>query len=110
MCKFFYYFQEVLDVANKCKAKMDAATALINGLSGEQQRWTEQSASFKAEIERLIGDVLILTGFLSYTGPFNQEYRLILQHHWFNELSRRNIPVTANLNIIELLVDAPTVS
>ncbi|XP_075210479.1 dynein heavy chain 8, axonemal kl-3 [Lycorma delicatula] len=101
--------QEVLDVANRCKAKMDAATALINGLSGEQKRWTEQSSQFKDEIDRLIGDVLILTGFLSYAGPFNQEYRSILQTTWFQQLSERKIPVTVDLNIIENLTDAPTI-
>lgn len=54
--------QAVLDDAAKCQQKMDAATALINGLSGERVRWTEQSALFKSEIERLVGDILLLTG------------------------------------------------
>lgn len=54
--------QAVLDDAAKCQSKMDAATALINGLSGERVRWTEQSALFKSEIERLVGDVLLLVG------------------------------------------------
>lgn len=54
--------QAVLDDAAKCQQKMDAATALINGLSGERVRWTEQSALFKSEIERLIGDILLLVG------------------------------------------------
>lgn len=54
--------QAVLDDAAKCQAKMDAATALINGLSGERVRWTEQSALFKSEIERLVGDILLLIG------------------------------------------------
>ncbi|GBP33369.1 Dynein heavy chain 8, axonemal [Eumeta japonica] len=48
--------QAVLDDAAKCQQKMDAATALINGLSGERVRWTEQSALFMAEIDRLIGE------------------------------------------------------
>ncbi|KAB0798200.1 hypothetical protein PPYR_09193 [Photinus pyralis] len=50
--------QEVTDDANRCKNKMNQASALINGLSGERIRWTEQSALFKAETERLIGDVI----------------------------------------------------
>lgn len=54
--------QEVLDDAARCQEKMDAATALINGLSGERIRWTEQSALFKSEIERLVGDILLLCG------------------------------------------------
>lgn len=54
--------QAVLDDAAKCQQKMDAATALINGLSGERIRWTEQSALFKSEIERLVGDILLLIG------------------------------------------------
>ncbi|KOB76399.1 Uncharacterized protein OBRU01_03863 [Operophtera brumata] len=58
--------QAVLDDAARCQQKMDMATALINGLSGERVRWTEQSALFKSEIERLIGDTLILTGYHFY--------------------------------------------
>lgn len=94
----------------KVKNKMDAATALIDGLSGERIRWTEQSAQFKAETERLVGDVLLLVGFLSYAGPFNQEFRATMQKTWLDELIRRKIPVTQGLNISESLTDTATVS
>ena len=49
----------------KVKNKMDSATALINGLAGERIRWIEQLAQFKAETNRLIGDVVLLVGFLN---------------------------------------------
>ncbi|EEB13574.1 ciliary dynein heavy chain, putative [Pediculus humanus corporis] len=101
--------QAVLDDAAKCKSKMDAASSLINGLGEERIRWTEQLAQFKSEIERLIGDVLIFTGFLSYCGPFNQDFRLLIQKSWFDELAKRKIPVTANLNITDNLTDSATI-
>ncbi|XP_068084800.1 dynein axonemal heavy chain 8 [Anabrus simplex] len=101
--------QAVLDDAAACQRKMDAATALINGLAGEKKRWTEQSAQFKSEIERLVGDVLLLTGFLSYSGPFNQDFRIQLQTHWKEELLTRRIPVSKEVNIIETLCDTATI-
>ncbi|RVE46462.1 hypothetical protein evm_008872 [Chilo suppressalis] len=101
--------QAVLDDAAKCQQKMDAATALINGLSGERIRWTEQSALFKSEIERLVGDILLLVGFLSYSGPFNQEFRNHLITCWLSELLKRKIPVSMNLNITEQLTDTATI-
>ncbi|XP_045484350.1 dynein axonemal heavy chain 8 [Pieris rapae] len=101
--------QAVLDDAAKCQQKMDAATALINGLSGERVRWTEQSALFKSEIERLVGDILLLTGFLSYSGPFNQEFRNLLNSNWLAELLKRKIPVSMNLNITDQLTDTATI-
>ncbi|KAL0851104.1 hypothetical protein ABMA28_006975, partial [Loxostege sticticalis] len=101
--------QAVLDDAAKCQQKMDAATALINGLSGERIRWTEQSALFKSEIERLVGDILLLTGFLSYSGPFNQEFRNHLIGCWLAELLKRKIPVSMNLNITDQLTDTATI-
>lgn len=94
----------------KVKNKMDQATALINGLSGERLRWTDQLAQFKAETERLIGDVVLLTGFLGYTGPFNQEFRAVMQQQWLDSLLKRKIPVTLSLNIIDSLTDSATVS
>ena len=92
-----------------CQAKMDTARAMIDGLSGERSRWTDQLATFKSEIERLVGDVLILTGFLSYSGPFNQEFRIYLQKMWSQYIQRRKIPISLNVNIIDALTDTATV-
>ncbi|KFB36573.1 AGAP007675-PA-like protein [Anopheles sinensis] len=101
--------QAVLDDAKRCQDKMDAASALIDGLADERVRWTEQLEQFKDETERLVGDVLILTGFLSYAGPFNAEYRTLLQTSWAAELNQRRIPVSRNISIAENLTDAATV-
>ena len=58
---------------------------------------------------RLVGDVLMATGFLSYSGPFNQEFRSKLLKDWQKEMKTRRIPFTANLNLIDMLVENTTV-
>uniref|UniRef100_A0AAV2K4G4 AAA+ ATPase domain-containing protein n=2 Tax=Knipowitschia caucasica TaxID=637954 RepID=A0AAV2K4G4_KNICA len=101
--------QDLLDDAEMCKNKMQAASALIDGLSGEKIRWIEQSKEFKSQINRLVGDVLQLTGFLSYCGPFNQSFRdMLIKEIWETELKNNKIPFTDNLNLISALVDPPT--
>lgn len=100
----------MVDLANACEAKMDAATSMIDGLSGERVRWTDQLAMFKSETDRLVGDALILTGFLSYCGPFNQEFRILLQKKWFDFLQSRKIPVSMQMSIVTSLTDTATVS
>ncbi|XP_071957897.1 dynein axonemal heavy chain 5-like isoform X2 [Antedon mediterranea] len=102
--------QDLMDDAESCRRKMDAASTLITGLGGEKQRWTEQNKEFKAQIGRLVGDVLMATGFLSYSGPFNQEFRSRLLHFWQKEMKTRKIPFTSNLNLIEMLVDNTTIA
>ncbi|XP_030832172.1 dynein heavy chain 8, axonemal [Strongylocentrotus purpuratus] len=101
--------QTLLADAESCRHKMTAASALINGLGGEKIRWTQQSKEFKSQINRLVGDVLLATGFLSYSGPFNQVFRLMMMDEWSKELSKRRIPFSANLNVTNMLVDAPTI-
>lgn len=96
--------------ANRCKNKMMSATELIQGLEGERKRWTQQLAGFNLEIQYLLGDIVILTGFLSYSGPFNQEYRAHLLKSWYNNLKYKNIPHSPDLNITEKLADPPTIS
>ena len=82
----------LMDDAEACRRKMSNAEALINGLSGEKIRWTEASKTFEAQIQRLVGDVLLATGFLSYSGPFNQEFRNLLLRNWKKEMVQSKIP------------------
>ncbi|KAM8728478.1 dynein axonemal heavy chain 8-like [Acanthopagrus schlegelii] len=103
--------QDLLDDAEMCRNKMQAASALIDGLSGEKIRWIEQSKEFKSQINRLVGDVLQLTGFLSYCGPFNQSFReMLLKKIWESELRKYKIPFTEKLSLISALADPPTIS
>lgn len=106
---FNVFFQKIIDQAAVCQAKMDTATAMIEGLSGEKIRWTEQVTTFKSETERLVGDVLVLTGFLSYCGPFNQEFRVLLQRKWVDFIQDRKIPFSVTLNVVNSLTDTATV-
>uniref|UniRef100_A0A6Q2YIW6 AAA+ ATPase domain-containing protein n=1 Tax=Esox lucius TaxID=8010 RepID=A0A6Q2YIW6_ESOLU len=101
--------QTLMDDATACRRKMANATALINGLGGEKIRWTESSALFQTQIRHLVGDVLLATGFLSYAGPFNQEYRNLLLTLWRKEMSSHQIPYSDDLNVISMLVDNTTV-
>ncbi|XP_034335195.2 dynein axonemal heavy chain 5 isoform X1 [Magallana gigas] len=102
--------QALVDDAEACRRKMNNATALIQGLSGERIRWTEASKGFQAQIHRLVGDVLLCTGFLSYTGPFNQEFRNLILKNWKKEMIAQKIPFSDDLNIVSMLVDNATIS
>uniref|UniRef100_A0AAR2JKW7 AAA+ ATPase domain-containing protein n=1 Tax=Pygocentrus nattereri TaxID=42514 RepID=A0AAR2JKW7_PYGNA len=95
--------QMLLEDAERCRHKMQTASSLISGLAGEKARWTECMFSSS-------GDVLLATAFLSYSGPFNQEFRNLLLTDWQREMKTRCIPFGTNLNLTEMLIDAPTVS
>ncbi|EJK46835.1 hypothetical protein THAOC_34479 [Thalassiosira oceanica] len=90
--------------------KMNQASALINGLAGERARWTEDAANFSDQKKRLVGDCAIGCAFMSYCGPFNQQFRSYLINEKFTaDCEARNVPVTRNLDVISFLADVGTI-
>lgn len=61
--------------AETTRLKMEQATRLISGLSGERTRWAADSQEFAARKRRLVGDCAVAAAFVSYCGPFNQDFR-----------------------------------
>ena len=58
------------------KKRMEQATALIQGLSGERQRWKSDREEFSETKRRLVGDVALGCAFIAYCGGFNQVRRI----------------------------------
>jgi len=74
--------KEKEDVLNELKAtsaemtrKLNSASQLINGLGGEQVRWTADMGLIQEDKIKLVGDCLTGSAFLSYCGPFNSVLR-----------------------------------
>merc|ERR1740138_1700250 len=90
--------QLLLEDAEACNKKMDAANRLIGGLAGERKRWEEQSESFSDEIRRLAGDVALACAFITYVGPYNAEFRKHLQNNlYLKDCLEKHVPVTEDL-------------
>lgn len=56
---------EVEKEANALNEKMDLASRLVNGLSGENKRWGENVVTLNENLIYLIGDVVLAASFVS---------------------------------------------
>jgi dynein heavy chain len=100
----------LMEKAMKTKRKMDQANKLINSLADNKIRWIETSNQFKQTKKELVGNVAKASAFVSYCGPFNAEFRNILNDTYFNnDLKERSIPFTEGFDISAFLVDNVTI-
>uniref|UniRef100_A0A8C2TFR5 Dynein axonemal heavy chain 8 n=1 Tax=Coturnix japonica TaxID=93934 RepID=A0A8C2TFR5_COTJA len=96
---------------DKVQAKFDAAMKEKMAMERGKRKLCITFFYFSFLFPRLVGDILLCTGFLSYCGPFNQIFRnLLLKDLWEVEMRAHKIPFTENLNLISMLVDPPTIS
>jgi dynein heavy chain len=56
-------------------AKLDSANKLVDGLAGENTRWTANVKYLKANKKACIGDSLLAAAFVSYIGAFSAKLR-----------------------------------
>jgi len=100
----------LMEKAMKTKRKMDQANKLINSLGDNKVRWIAASNEFKATKNRLVGNVAKASAFISYCGPFNADFRDILNEQYFTgDLKDKNIPFSDEFDISDFLVDQVTI-
>lgn len=95
---------------NFTKKKINTARSLINSLQDERDRWQTGDSEIGDLKRKLVGNVSLATAFISYCGPFNSEFRQMLATEYFqNDMKKKNIPITLDLNLVNFLVDDATI-
>merc|ERR1719316_1258172 len=92
--------------ADAMQKQMDAANKLLNGLAGENARWTEDSKNFAKRRKMLVGDIAVVCAFVTYVGPFNTEFRAHLLELFLEDTQKRKVPAHEKVVPESFLVDA----
>lgn len=78
--------------------------SIFKGLGSERIRWTEDLEKLHDERSRLVGDCLLASSFLAYTGPFSYEFRKTMVYEdWYNDIRNREISLTENFRLEKML-------
>ncbi|UYV67054.1 DNAH9 [Cordylochernes scorpioides] len=94
--------------AEETFATISLANRLVNGLASEKVRWGETINQYRKQMVMVPGDVLLVSAYVSYLGPFTKTYRQsLLDTHWLPFLTalKSPIPLTPNLDPLSLLTD-----
>lgn len=107
--------QEELDeyvrTSNEMTRKLNAASQLINGLAGEQKRWSEDMGRIAEDKVKLVGDCLTGSAFLSYCGPFNSVLRQkMIFETWKPDILAKELPNGEDFNLATFLTSDVQVS
>ena len=103
--------KHIEEEARQMQRKTFQASALIEALGGERERWSREASEFADTKHKLIGDCATVAAFVSYCGPFNQEFRRQMVRQTFVGSARAHgVPASEDLDVIPFLVNQVTIS
>ena len=98
--------KQLKDKADLMERRLEAASKLIAGLGSERVRWGNDISSLKSKRERLLGDCLLTSSFLSYLGPFTFDFRYNMVYDtWQKDVLDRGVPLSDEFKLETLLTN-----
>jgi dynein heavy chain 1 len=95
------------------KAEMEAVTtkvkraeSLLQSLGHESERWAKSSEAFALVMKCMVGDGLLLSAFITYSGFFDFKTRSAMLQKWKEALEFLSIDFRDDLGIVETLSTA----
>ena len=85
--------------------KLIRAQQLIEGLGGENDRWTASSKTLGQLLVAVPGDVLLSSGLIAYLGAFTSTFRTNVVSTWISMNSRLTIPCSSKPSLRMTLGD-----
>lgn len=92
--------------ANDMERKLNMASRLISGLGSENKRWAEDIIQLREDKHNLLGDCVLSSSFLCYTGAFNFQFRIRMVYEaWEQDIKDKKIPLSSHFKIEKLLTN-----
>lgn len=98
--------QAIKGEMERVELKVNRSVTLLESLSSEKERWQTGSKAFETEMSTIVGDVLLSSAFLAYSGFFDQSHRETLWHEWSDHLTAAGIKFKPELSFPEYLSTA----
>jgi dynein heavy chain len=101
--------EQLEEDVNMCEKKLVRAKQLIDGLGGEQHRWTANVATLSDQYINVTGNVVVSAGLIAYLGAFTSQYRKLAVRKWVKLCKSRNIPCSNNPALVDTLGEATVI-
>lgn len=98
--------QAIKTEMSRVQFKVDRSVRLLDSLSSERTRWEDGSKSFETQISTLVGDVLVASAFLAYSGLYDQQFRKNMMEDWLHQLHLSGINYKPHNPVTEYLSTA----
>ncbi len=98
--------QAIKSEMSRVQFKVDRSVRLLDSLSSERTRWEESSKLFEAQIDTIVGDVLVAAAFIAYGGYYDQQFRRAMLDDWLHALGLSGISFKAHNPVAEYLSTA----
>ena len=85
---------EAVENETNCKNKLSLAKRFTNALGSSSERWTINIQEYNAQLDVIIGDILIASAFVSYCGPFPKKYREKIKQKFGEFVTTHEIPLS----------------
>lgn len=83
--------QAIKTEMSRVEFKVDRSVRLLDSLSSERARWEHGSKTFETQISTIVGDVLVASASLAYSGLFDQQFRKAMTDDWSGQLTLSGI-------------------
>ncbi|KAL8861740.1 MAG: hypothetical protein Q9178_001941 [Gyalolechia marmorata] len=91
---------------SRVESKVDRSVKLLDSLSSERTRWEQGSKSFETQISTIVGDVLMASALLAYSGLYDQQFRKAMTDDWLGQLTLSGVEYKSPNPITEYLSTA----
>ena len=90
---------------HNCRTKLERASQLLDGLSGEKHRWERQVDQLQEELRNSLGDSLVSAACVCYLGPLPKHLRERTKQEWRGAVAS-SLSLSTGCDVVSAFGDA----